>query len=985
LTISLLAMALILLMVGSEVRVPWLVGTRPVVASGAPTVAPGGAESRSATGGVDAAGVMEVVSHRVAADATGTLVVEDDRYRAAFDTDGFEVGLTGDGPTVDDAALRVTTTDIARGATALGTAAGPWRGDANVAERSLGAGIVERVTATDGQVEWDVILDAEPTGRGDLRIEAELGGSTEAPRAGADGLRFDLGDGQSMLMGPLVVKDRTGAELYRAIPDADRAGLALVVPDRVLHGAAYPVTVDPTVSPESPVAGVAPGAPAYEVQDTYSAASDGTNHLVVWRDFRKGGTADIYGARVSGSGTVLDPIGIPIASVDGVHEIDPAVAFDGTNFMVTWSDYGPPGNGDIRGARVNRSGTVLDPGGFAITTGPSSDTAATLAFDGTNYLVVWMSLTGNGTNTVIRGSRVSPTGTVLDGAGFQIATGAPAELPDVAFDGTNYLVVWTVGEPSPGILAARVSRAGVVLDQRVVTATGGSYPSVAFGGTTYLVTWTGGDTSADVYAARVGRDGTVLDPNPIAVSALAGSNQRSEDVVFDGTNFFVAWGDDRRSDDGDIYGARVSPAGAVLDPAGLPLYVSTGDEGTAHLPALSFDGTNVLVLWQDGDFNFRHVSGTLTSPSGAVVTPAGFRISTAANAQMAPVVAFDGTNHLVVWEDNRSGNNAIYGARVNPAGTILDGAGFAISAPSRISAKDPAVVFDGTNFFVVWADVLDQQQTISGARVSPAGVVLDPANIVISTGEDRQTPAVAFNGTNYLVGWYQQVGFRYLDTFAARVSAAGTVLGDPIQIDPPGADAGPPAIASDGTNFLVVISGSSVSGYRVSPAGVVIGDPTIIGNAPERIEFGASAAFDGANYLVVWSSHPYDGSEVGSGDIYGARLSPDGTVIDAVDIPISTGPGQQNSPAVVFNGSFLVVWRDERAGAGSSDIYGARVDTAGNVRDANGFAVAAGPDPETVPALAAGPGDRTSVVYQRYAPEAPYGAPRSFLRTVAPK
>src|SRR6478735_5592103 len=45
-------------------------------------------------------------------------------------------------------------------------------------------------------------------------------------------------------------------------------------------------------------------------------AFDGTNYLVVWTDYREGGPK-VYGARVSGGGTVLDHDGFAISAAEG--------------------------------------------------------------------------------------------------------------------------------------------------------------------------------------------------------------------------------------------------------------------------------------------------------------------------------------------------------------------------------------------------------------------------------------------------------------------------------------------------------------------------------------------------------------------------------------------------------------------------------------------------------------------------------------------
>ena len=75
------------------------------------------------------------------------------------------------------------------------------------------------------------------------------------------------------------------------------------------------------------------------------------------------------------TGTVLDTDGIEISALipsgcDPGNHCLPSVGFDGTNFFVVWT--GPnatTGVNELYGARVSRSGTVLDPGGIQLTTG----------------------------------------------------------------------------------------------------------------------------------------------------------------------------------------------------------------------------------------------------------------------------------------------------------------------------------------------------------------------------------------------------------------------------------------------------------------------------------------------------------------------------------------------------------------------------------------------------------------------------------------
>jgi len=140
-------------------------------------------------------------------------------------------------------------------------------------------------------------------------------------------------------------------------------------------------------------------------------AFDGTNYLVVWQEDRDYQYGDVYAARVTPDGTVLDPFGIPIAAA-GAWQGNPAVAFDGTNYLVTWSERGYP-DGDVYAARVSPAGTVLDPNGFPVAAGPGLQDYSAVAFDGTNYLVTWMDEDPNTLEADVYAARVTPSGAVL--------------------------------------------------------------------------------------------------------------------------------------------------------------------------------------------------------------------------------------------------------------------------------------------------------------------------------------------------------------------------------------------------------------------------------------------------------------------------------------------------------------------------------------------------------------------------------------------
>ncbi|MFH0777302.1 MAG: hypothetical protein V2A71_01595, partial [Candidatus Eisenbacteria bacterium] len=142
---------------------------------------------------------------------------------------------------------------------------------------------------------------------------------------------------------------------------------------------------------------------ATDHQELADAAFDGTRSLVVWMDGRLESGYDVFGARIDTAGVVLDRGGIAISCAPG-FQCSPAVAFDGANYLVVWQDWRSGTERQIYGARVDTLGTVLDTAGIAISTVAGWQDSPAIAFDGTNYLVVWEDT--RGADRDIYGARV---------------------------------------------------------------------------------------------------------------------------------------------------------------------------------------------------------------------------------------------------------------------------------------------------------------------------------------------------------------------------------------------------------------------------------------------------------------------------------------------------------------------------------------------------------------------------------------------------
>ena len=837
---------------------------------------------------------------------------------------------------------------------------------------------VEVLTNREDGIEQAWKFASAPAGEGALTVEVEVTGQRFVS-ATASGLHFQSANGLGFRYSHALWLDAAGHEWPIQVTWQDER-IAISVPDDILAGTTFPATLDPTVSAE--VAVDAPVNGATGASSTFPAiAFDGTNYLVVWADQRLSRDEDIFATRISPAGAILTPTGITINAGAG-RQLHPTVVFAGTQFLVAWEDFKitDGASADIAAARVQVDGTVAQLGRIA----PSAqnEISPDLAPNGSSALLVWNNA-GD-----IRASRFN--GTAFGGAISITADAAIQATPAVAANpGGNYLVAYSEGVTATADLKGVFVTAAGVKTGGVLTLSAGvgrqSDPTAAWDGTHYVVAFSNNNAGINLFGERVSTAGVVLDtrtegatPNVggVALSTAAG-NQELGALICKVGECLVAWQDSRSAATRpDVFAQRLDVATA-LAPLGAEITVSTANRGQ-FLPAVATTGTDYFAVWQDGrDTDLNTVFGTAISAAGAVSDATGRVLVTGNNRQSSPAVGRAGSTFGVFWSDSRNFGSDIEMVRFSGA-SKLDATARQVSA-ATFAQSSPAVTMSSGNFFAVWNDSRNGvDRDIFGARITAAGAVLDGAGTPIAVAQgDQLIPEVGTNGTASLVVWEDRRNGNF-DILGALVdNASGAVTTSDIVICNVAGDQTRPSVVFDTASgqFLVLWTDSRVAndpnvfGARVSAAGAVLDPNGVSISSASTGQFNPRATFLSGTALVVWEDRRDDTQ----GDIFGARvkLGASLNVLDPSGFSISgEAAGEQSAPTVAaLSGSFLVAWTDGRnINTSGTDIFGQQVGVTGSINGA-AFAIAVDPESEGDPVLSDALTNVTRIAYTRQRPD----------------
>lgn len=248
--------------------------------------------------------------------------------------------------------------------------------------------------------------------------------------------------------------------------------------------------------------------------------------------------------------------------------------------------------------------------------------------------------------------RVTPELTVLDTVYICNQTGGQ-NIPAIAFNGINYITVWFDPGLSEGIVAARVTPQGAVLDSGISLGPGDDDPDIASGNGNSVAVW-----SRDydgVYGRCLDQQAQPLD-TMFRIGAITASGT-SPRIASDGQNYMAVWADFGPTGDLDVMGRIVTGQGQT---PGDVFPIARGN-AVQKDPSLSFDSSRYLTVWLEDNHD---VFGQLIGTDGKLIAGPFLISDTSSLERQYPAAAAVGGDFLAAWAEYHDGFD-IYAALGN--------------------------------------------------------------------------------------------------------------------------------------------------------------------------------------------------------------------------------------------------------------------------------------------------------------------------------
>jgi hypothetical protein len=395
------------------------------------------------------------------------------------------------------------------------------------------------------------------------------------------------------------------------------------------------------------------------------------------------------------------------------------------------------------------------------------------------------------------------------------------------------------------------------------------------------------------------------------------------------------------------------------------------------LTGLAYDVQNdtYVAVWHDGreyfpalEQDYPATYGARISRAGTLLDPAGFRV---AEPEILPGVLAGGFVNDVACSDSgvcllvgdrpssQAGPHATRAVRI-AGNQVLDDGPFVIAQ----NTEGASVAWDGTSFRVAMRGS-GPDRRVYIARIGVDGQVEAP---VPMTPQHRDGGRAACEGSRCLLVYNDQDSLARL----ARVVDPAGPVSDEVPLPASWFNYGGGEPCWDGTQYWLAYIDEApavravrvaADGTLIDPIGVEVAPVSGFISLPGRTAIALACADD--HVVITWSTPVDNASQTPPHRAWVARVALDGTVLDPGGVEIGatqivTGPGAQGgNPVACGAGQCLVSWRHERDWAGTARatrLVGA------TALDPEGIDLITSP-PAQIAAVAAHAGERTLAVW----------------------
>ncbi len=430
-------------------------------------------------------------------------------------------------------------------------------------------------------------------------------------------------------------------------------------------------------------------------------------------------------------------------------------------------------------------------------------------------------------------------------------------------------------------------------------------------------------SNADIFVQRVDNNGNVLWTSDGVAICTANNDQKSVQLISDGSGgAILAWEDYRSGSFSDIYAQRVDANGNILWTAdGVAICDASLDQTSPQLMSDSSGGA--ILTWSDNrNGNYDIYAQRIDGNANVLWTANGVVICTTDFNQLYPqLVSDDSGGAIITWEDHRSNSYPdIYAQRIDDNGNVLWTVDGVVVCTDSYSQSSPKLVSNGNGGAIIaWADGRSGLDDIYAQSIDKNGNVLWISDgVAVCTAKDslssQQLVADGSGGT--ILTWDDYRNGNY-DIYAQRINADGSMLW--------------------------------------TPDGVTICNNDYNQISPQLVS-------DGSNGAIITWRDPRSSSV----DIYAQRINADGNVLwTANGMAVCVANDTQSNPQLLSDGTggTIITWQDNRNGV--EDIYAQRVNDQCMVMIPNGGEYWAGASAQDIKWLARPefPVDHVSILY----------------------